>query len=104
MTALHDSASFCGRELACRRGERLVFVGLTFALDPGAALLVGGPNGSGKSSLLRLMSGLLPPAAGSIAWGEERIDGDAAAHRARLQFIGHLDAVKPALTAGETIA
>ena len=54
------------RSVACARGGRLLFQGLSFALDPGGALLVTGPNGVGKSSLVRLAAGLLVPAAGQI--------------------------------------
>lgn len=53
--------------VACLRGGRLLFEGLSLHLEPGDALWVRGPNGAGKSSLLRLAAGLLPPAAGSIA-------------------------------------
>jgi heme exporter protein A len=94
---------FAGADLACRRGERLVFRGLSFALAAGEALLLTGPNGSGKSSLLRLLAGLLPPHGGAIAWEGEAIAHDPAAHRQRLHFIGHLDAVKPVLTVREAV-
>ncbi|WP_205481439.1 heme ABC exporter ATP-binding protein CcmA [Sphingomonas arenae] len=57
-------------DVACWRGGRLLFEGVSFALDEGEALWVRGPNGSGKSSLIRLAAGLLSPAAGSIASGE----------------------------------
>jgi heme exporter protein A len=53
-------------DLACRRGERLLFSGLTLALRPGEALQVSGPNGFGKSSLLRILAGLLPALSGSV--------------------------------------
>ena len=53
-------------DLACRRGDRLLFKGLTFALAPGEALQVVGANGTGKSSLLRILGGLLRPFAGSV--------------------------------------
>ena len=95
---------FSGRDLACVRGERLVFRGLSFALGEGDALLLTGPNGSGKSSLLRLMAGLLPPWTGTLAWAGESVADDKPAHRARLHFVGHQDAVKPVLTAAETLA
>ncbi len=95
---------FAGLGLACRRGERLVFAGLDFALPPGGALLLTGPNGSGKSSLLRLMAGLTRPEAGYLAWNGAPIAEDPAAHRARLHFIGHQDALKPVLTVAETLA
>lgn len=95
---------FLGRALACRRGGRLVFQGLDFALTEGGALLLTGPNGSGKSSLLRVMAGLTPPVEGSLAWDDIPLAEDVAAHRARLHFLGHLDALKPVLTAAETLA
>jgi heme exporter protein A len=98
------SGDFTGRALACRRGERLIFRGLDFTLPAGGALVLIGPNGSGKSSLLRLMAGLTPPAAGALAWGGATLGDDPAAHRARLHFIGHSDALKPFLSAGESLA
>jgi heme exporter protein A len=60
------SASLAFRDVACLRGGRLLFEGLSFALAPGDAALVTGPNGAGKSSLIRLAAGLLPAAAGRI--------------------------------------
>lgn len=53
-------------ELACRRGERLLFSGLSLVLGPGEALHVTGANGVGKSSLIRILAGLLRPSAGSV--------------------------------------
>jgi heme exporter protein A len=53
-------------DLACRRGDRVLFAGLSLTLEPGAALHVRGPNGVGKSSLLRILAGLLTPFAGSV--------------------------------------
>lgn len=89
--------------LACRRGERLVFTGLSFRLPAGGALVLGGTNGSGKTSLLRLVASLIEPTAGRLLWGDRPIADDLAGHRARLAFVGHLDAVKPALTPRETL-
>ena len=53
-------------ELACRRGDRLLFRGLSLTLSPGEALHVAGANGIGKSSLIRIMAGLARPYAGTI--------------------------------------
>ncbi|MFZ5706413.1 MAG: heme ABC exporter ATP-binding protein CcmA [Pseudomonadota bacterium] len=52
--------------VACLRGDRLLFEGLSFALGAGDAALLTGPNGAGKSSLMRLAAGLLVPSAGKI--------------------------------------
>jgi heme exporter protein A len=92
---------FAVENLACRRAERVVFRGLGFALEPGAALVLRGPNGSGKSSLLRLLAGLGRAEAGTIHWAGEPVVRDWPAHRARLHFIGHQDAIKPALAVAE---
>lgn len=53
-------------DLACRRGERVLFSGVAFTLAPGQALHVVGPNGTGKTSLIRIVAGLLPAFAGTI--------------------------------------
>jgi heme exporter protein A len=63
--------------VACLRGGRLLFEGLSFAVAPGAALIVEGPNGAGKTSLLRIAAGLLRAAAGRVS----RPD--------RIGFLGH---------------
>ena len=47
--------------LACRRGDRLLFRALSFALSSGQALQLVGANGIGKSSLIRILAGLLRP-------------------------------------------
>ncbi len=54
------------RDLACVRGERLLWRGVNLTLARGQALHVRGANGVGKSSLLRILAGLLPPAAGAM--------------------------------------
>jgi heme exporter protein A len=79
-------------DLACRRGDRLLFEGLSFRVEPGAALHLEGPNGSGKSSLLRILAGLLAPVAGTISGGGAR------------GFLGHEWALKPRMQLGEELA
>ncbi len=81
----------------------MVFAGLSFALEAGEAILLKGPNGSGKSSLLRLMAGLLQPAAGHLAWHDGAVADEPEAHFSRLHYVGHHDAVKPVLTVGENV-
>ncbi len=52
--------------VACARGGRLLFAGVSFDLAPGEAMIVTGPNGIGKSSLLRVAAGLLAPFDGMV--------------------------------------
>lgn len=52
--------------LACRRGERLLFRRLSFRLEAGAACHVTGANGAGKTTLIRALAGLTTPYAGSV--------------------------------------
>jgi heme exporter protein A len=89
--------------LACVRGGRLVFEGVSFALASGETLLLRGPNGAGKSSLLRLLAGFLRPSAGALWWDGRPVLTAPAEHRARLHLIGHNNAIKGALTARENL-
>src|ERR1700730_8071450 len=91
----------CGRNVRCVRGGREVFSGLDFEASSGEALAVTGPNGSGKTSLLRLIAGLLAMAGGSIdlEGGETELALPEQAH-----FLGHRDALKPALSVAENLS
>jgi heme exporter protein A len=87
-------------ELACRRGGRDVFAGVSFSVASGEALTVRGRNGAGKSSLLRMLAGLVRLAAGSIeleGGDPEQTLGEQA------HYLGHQDALKPALSVGENL-
>ncbi len=95
---------FEGTDLDCVRGERLVFEGVRFALDAGGALVLTGANGSGKSTLLRLMAGLLRPARGLIRWDGSDIADGPGSFAAAVQYVGHADAIKPALGVAENVA
>ena len=89
-----------GRDLACLRGGREVFAGLNFAAESGEALVVTGHNGAGKTTLLRLIAGLLEP-----AQGEVQLSGGAAdaSLPEQAHYLGHRDALKPALTVLENL-
>jgi heme exporter protein A len=97
------AADLAGEDLACRRGERLVFRGLDCRLPAGGALILSGPNGSGKSSLLRILATLLAPAAGRLRWGGAAVADDPTGYRALIHYVGHLDGVKPALNPREML-
>ncbi|HEY9028709.1 MAG TPA: ATP-binding cassette domain-containing protein, partial [Burkholderiaceae bacterium] len=55
-------------DVACRRGERLLFAGLSTTLAAGELAWLRGSNGRGKTSLLRLVAGLAAPERGRILW------------------------------------
>ena len=59
-------ARLSAQDLACRRGDRLLFAGLDLALEAGEALQLVGANGIGKSSLIRILAGLAPAYAGTV--------------------------------------
>ena len=90
--------------IACRRGERLLFADIRFALAAGELLLLRGPNGSGKSSLLRLVAGLLPPDAGRLLWDGRDVAAQKGAYRNALTFLGHQDALKPQLSLRDNLS
>ncbi|MCG6859806.1 MAG: cytochrome c biogenesis heme-transporting ATPase CcmA [Chromatiaceae bacterium] len=89
--------------LACRRGDRQLFSGLSFDVEPGTLLHVRGRNGSGKTTLLRALCGLFAPDAGEIRWNGEdsrRLGDD---YHADLLYFGHLNGIKSDLTGIENL-
>src|SRR5260221_9453476 len=50
-----------------------VLLGVDLKVEEGALTCIVGPNGAGKSTVLRVISGLLPPAAGSVRFRGESI-------------------------------
>jgi heme exporter protein A len=61
-----SAPSLIAENLACQRGERLLFRRLSLALAPGAACHVTGANGAGKTTLIRALAGLTKPYAGEV--------------------------------------
>jgi heme exporter protein A len=95
------SVTLQAQGVACDRGGRRLFEGLSFSLEPGDALLVQGPNGTGKTSLMRQIAGLLPLAAGevSVAGAEAGTPAAELCH-----YVGHLNGIKASLTVRENLA
>jgi heme exporter protein A len=88
--------------LACRRGVAAIFDGVSFFLEGGGALVVRGANGSGKSSLLRVLCGLMKPAAGEVRLMQEEGPVEEIARHAH--YFGHQPAVTSALTVRSNLA
>jgi heme exporter protein A len=89
--------------LSCERGERALFAGLEFVLAAGSLMRVAGPNGTGKTSLLRMLCGLLEPAAGEVRWHGRNIRQQREEYWKDLVYVGHLNGVKEDLTVFENL-
>lgn len=75
------------KNIACKRGGRVLFQNLSFGLGAGEAVHLAGPNGSGKTSLLRIMAGALP-FAGEITWKDSGfLENGGEAHAKRHAFL-----------------
>lgn len=89
-------------DLACRRGNRLLFKGVNFSLEAGRVIWLRGRNGRGKTSLLRLAAGLSIPEAGSIRWRGVPVR-QAADMARRMVYVAHASALKDDLTVTESL-
>ncbi len=87
--------SLLAHDLAVARGDRVVAGPLSFAVAPGQVLHLRGRNGAGKTSLLEVLCGLRPPAAGRL---ENRPEA------AQCHWVGHKNALNPALSPRENLA
>ena len=90
-------------DVACRRGERLLFAGLEATLAPGELVWLRGGNGRGKTSLLRLVAGLGTPERGRILWDGAPVRRNAAFAEV-LTYVAHANALKDDLNALESLA
>ena len=91
------------RGLSCTRGERRLFSGVDFSVNPGEWVYVRGPNGVGKTSLLRILVGLAHPEAGQVFWGDEPIAACRPVYHQHLLDQGHYACIKDDLTAIENL-
>lgn len=91
------------QNLACQRGDRLLFRKLDVAAADGHLLRVAGANGVGKTSFLRLLTGLAQPVAGEIRWKNQDIHRHREAFHADLLYLGHAPALNDLLTPLENL-
>lgn len=91
------------KDLACSRGGRNLFEGISFFLNPGQGLVVRGPNGSGKTSLLRILAGFLAPTAGTMHWQGEGAESGFDLLPGSTHYLGHAPALKPFLSVRENL-
>ena len=90
-------------EIECERGGRKLFGPLSLRLSAGDLVRIAGPNGSGKTSLLRILCGLLSPAAGEVRWRGEPVAALREEFSRHLLYLGHAPAVKDELTPVENL-
>ncbi|MBO4366147.1 MAG: ABC transporter ATP-binding protein [Clostridia bacterium] len=79
------------RDLQKAYGDKSIFSGLSFDLQDGVFYALSGPSGCGKTTLLRLISGLEKPDAGTVS-----VDG-------RLSVVFQEDRLLPTRTAFENV-
>jgi len=97
-------SSLTAERLACVRGDKRLFDGLSFRVTAGQALAVEGANGAGKTSLLRMIAGFLTPAAGRLIVKSAEGESDDGEERGKIiGWLGHLDGLKPQLTVIEQL-
>jgi branched-chain amino acid transport system ATP-binding protein len=63
------------KDVAVNYGKAEVLHDVNLRVDKGDIVTIIGPNGTGKTALLRVISGLMKPAGGTITFLGERIDG-----------------------------
>lgn len=85
------------------RGERLLFKGLSFALNPGGMLLLEGQNGSGKTSLMRAIAGLIEFEDGDVMWDGKPVRSNRPAFYGSLVWMQHRVGFKADLTLVENL-
>jgi len=90
-------------DLACVRGGRNVFHGVSFEIASGKALALEGPNGAGKTSTLRMLAGLLSQAEGTIIFrdGDGTIVADGEERSRLVAWLGHQNGIKAQLSVAE---
>jgi heme ABC exporter ATP-binding subunit CcmA len=75
------------RGLVRRYGEHEVLSGLDLDVGPGEAVALVGPNGSGKSTVLRCVTGVDRPTAGTVELAGEALDERSPRVRAALAVV-----------------
>ncbi|OOF50587.1 heme ABC transporter ATP-binding protein CcmA [Rodentibacter genomosp. 1] len=100
---MFESHTLSIKNLACQRGERVLFRGLSQDFKSGDFIQIEGRNGIGKTSLLRILAGLAQPLDGDVWWDLASISKRREIYHQNLLYLGHLSGVKPELSAWENL-
>jgi ABC-type lipoprotein export system ATPase subunit len=82
-------------------GSRMVLASCDLTVNPGTQLALTGRSGSGKTSLLLVLAGLVPPAAGTVSW--PGLHPDNRRRRAQIGMVFQAPSLVPELTALENV-
>ena len=91
------------RSVVALAGRYPVLAGADLDVRAGEVLVVRGPNGAGKTSLLRVMAGLLPLAAGEAEVLGLDPSADARSLRPLVGLLGHKNGLYDELTAEQNV-
>ena len=89
--------------LSRRFGARQALDGLSFDVAPGELFGLLGPNGAGKTTAFRLLAGLLPPHAGTLALDGRAVSAADARYRSRLGVVFQEPSLDLKLTGRENL-
>ncbi|AKD38024.1 cytochrome c biogenesis protein CcmA [Pasteurella multocida subsp. multocida OH4807] len=89
--------------LACQRGDNILFTALNLVINSGDFVQIEGHNGIGKTSLLRIIVGLAQQLEGKVWWNNQPIQHQREDYQYDLLYLGHHSGVKPELTAWENL-
>lgn len=89
-----------------RFGDLEALAGVSLALPEGARHALIGPNGAGKTTLINVLTGVLPPSAGDVYLGDERVTTLAPYRRVKrgLARTFQITSLLPGLTVLESVA
>ena len=89
-------------------GPKVVYSGLDFSVQRGAALTIVGGSGVGKSVMLKMLIGLLRPDAGSVRFDGTEVTGmrprELSQLRQRIAMLFQAGALFDSMTVGENVA
>ena len=74
-------------QLTRKYGQTLALDQVTFSIQPGEVVGLLGPNGAGKTTMLRILTGFLPPTAGSAKVANRDILDDSLEVRRRIGYL-----------------
>src|SRR3982074_2597544 len=84
-------------------GERVVLDGVALSIGEGEVFALLGPNGAGKTTIVRILSTLIPPDAGTATVMGYDLRGEAGAVRGVIAVTGQFSAVDDLLTGEENL-